>query len=58
MKEENEGRSMGQVIKIDGKRSIGTGSVQILSHIFSSDSGFGLGFLGLKQWPHVHVALR
>ena len=32
--------------------------VQILSHIFSSDSGFGLGFLGLKQWPHVHVALR
>jgi len=34
------------------------GDVQILSHIFSSDSGFGLGFLGLKQWPHVHVALR
>ena len=34
------------------------GGVQILSHIFSSDSGFGLGFLGLKQWPHVHVALR
>ena len=34
------------------------GGVQILSHIFSSDGGFGLGFLGLKQWPHVHVALR
>ncbi|MGA1291108.1 MAG: hypothetical protein ACO30R_07900, partial [Ilumatobacteraceae bacterium] len=34
------------------------GSVQILSHIFSSDGGFGLGFLGLKQWPHVHVPFR
>lgn len=34
------------------------GSVQILSHIFSSDGGFGWVFVGLKQWPHVHVALR
>jgi hypothetical protein len=34
------------------------GSVQILSHIFSSDGGFGWVFLGLKQWPHVHVPFR
>jgi hypothetical protein len=34
------------------------GSVQNLSHIFSSDGGFGWVFLGLKQWPHVHVPFR
>jgi hypothetical protein len=34
------------------------GSVQIPSHIFSSDSVFGLGFLDLKQRPHVHVSFR
>jgi hypothetical protein len=34
------------------------GSVQNLSHIFSSDGSFGLGLLGLEQRPHVHVALR
>ena len=44
--------------QIEGRLAAIQGSVQILSHIFSSDSGFGLGFLGLKQWPHVHVALR
>lgn len=27
------------------------GSVQIFSHIFSSDGGFGLGLLGLEQGP-------
>ncbi len=35
-----------------------SGSLQILSHIFSSDGGFGWVFLGLKQWPHVHVPFR
>jgi predicted NBD/HSP70 family sugar kinase len=38
--------------------SVQIGSVQILSHIFSSDGGFGWVFLGLKQWPHVHVPFR
>ena len=34
------------------------GSVQILSHIFSSHGGFGWVFVGLKQRPHVHVPFR
>jgi hypothetical protein len=33
------------------------GSVQNLSHIFSSDVDFGFGLFGLIQRPHVHVAL-
>ena len=32
--------------------------VQNLSHIFSSDGGFGFGLRGLIERPHVHVALH
>ena len=42
----------------DARGVVREGGVQILSHIFSSDGGFGWVFVSLEQWPHVHVALR
>ena len=49
---------LGKGYEVHGLKRRSSGSVQILSHIFSSDGGFGWVFVGLKQWPHVHVALR